>query len=85
MQDRVFTSLNAPRKWLGADRRLIWACGGVWGILTVLLGGIWLSFFIAAPLWCVGAVLNQRDPRFFDFLPLLFQLKSRYEAGHRER
>ena len=84
MQDRVFTSLNARRKWLGADYRLAMVCAGVAVVLMSILGSVWKPVMISMLLWVIGALCEKRDPRFFEFFPLRFQLKSRYEAGRRQ-
>ena len=78
-RDRVFVNMNAGKKVLGVDVRIGIAAVIVLGLAMPILHGIWWPTVIGIVVWLVGAACEKRDPRFFDLLPLRFQLKDRYE------
>lgn len=73
--------MNAARKLLGADVRVAMAAGVIGGVLMPFLHSVWYAAVAAMVAWVIGAICEKRDPRFFDFFPLRFQLKDRYEVG----
>ena len=80
-RDRVFVSMNATKKVLGVDYRIGAVAAALGVVIMPFAHSLWRASAIAIVVWIIGAVCEKRDPRFFDLLPLRFQLKDRYEAG----
>ena len=85
MDGPVFTSLNTRKRFLGVDFRLWIGCAAIAVTVTTFLDSLWSGWLVAAVCWVIGFVGERRDRRFLDFIPLELQLKTRYEAGRRER